>query len=127
MLPECGEGEADRDLSMTDRSTRPRLTANAQTVPANCNRPLEIEDWREMTSERQLVALELMGFAHWQKVATTEVGEGKVVSKQVSPKPPRPKAPTTYWEDPKGGERSRGWRGSRFQRKGVQREGFQRK
>ena len=46
-------------------------------------------------------ALELMGFAHRQKGPTTEGGEENVVAKKVSPKPPPPKAPTTYWGDPK--------------------------
>ena len=52
-LPECGDGGTYRDISRIDRSERPRLTANEQTAMAHCNRPLEIAEWREMTSERQ--------------------------------------------------------------------------
>ena len=86
---------------MKDRSKRPRLTANEQTAMANCNMPLEIAERRAKTSERQWGTLELMGCAHWQKDATTEGGEEKVVAHQVSPKPPPPEAPTAYWEDPR--------------------------
>ena len=87
--------------------------------------------------------IETVGNSRIDGIRTLEEGgdygsrRRKVVVKQVSPKPPSPKAPTAYWEDPKGekgaeigqgkdtkGKESKckGCKGRGSKRKGFQRE-----
>ena len=62
-LPDRGEGEAERDWALADRSKRQRLTTKEKTVLTNCERPMGIEEWREMTPERQRETLEKVKMA----------------------------------------------------------------
>ena len=126
------KGASERDLSVIDRSMRPIMAMNEQTVLASRNRAMEIAEWREMTSERKWQTLGIMGFAFWKKEPTTEVGDGEVVAKQVAPKAPHQKAPTTYCGDQKeekGAEKGKGKdsKGTDPNKKGWQRKGRQRK
>ena len=82
-------------------SERPRLTTNEETLLANCERPMEMSEWREMTPDRQWGTLGLMRMDYWEKETTTGGGEEQVVANHVSPEPPHPKAPTAYWQYPK--------------------------
>ena len=57
-------------------------------------------EWGEMTSERQWGALELSGLPRRRKKTSTEEGEGEVVGKIATPKPPPARAPIAYFKDP---------------------------
>ena len=96
--PGRGEGITAGDLSRADRSKVPRLTMQEKAVLLNCERPMDMEDWREMTRERKRGTLE-NEMTYWPVETTPEVVGGKGAKQAVSPKPP-PKAPRTYWLDP---------------------------
>ena len=60
VLPEFPDGELDRNVHKLDRSKRQKLTTVEMEKLQNCDRPLNGEDWGEMSSGRQRVTLELM-------------------------------------------------------------------
>ena len=51
-LPDCGEGETEGNLRIGDRSRVPRLPKKEQPLLMNCERPLCMEEWGEMTRDR---------------------------------------------------------------------------
>ena len=57
-LPDFGECETERNWRIADRPKVPRLTKQEQTLLMDCERPLDMEEWREMTGERQRGTLE---------------------------------------------------------------------
>ena len=79
----------------------PRLTRKEQTVLLNCERTLDMEDWREVTRKRQRGELARMEMTCWPTETTPDVVWETGVETVVSPKPPPPKAPIPYWQDPK--------------------------
>ena len=93
-----GRAETERNLTIADRPYVPRLTKKEKTLLMNCERPLNMEEWREMTRERQRGTLENVKMAYYAEEATPEVSGEKGANTTVSSKPPPPKAPITYWQ-----------------------------
>ena len=87
-------------------------TAEISTM-ANCDRPLETEERKEMSAERQWGTLELMGPTK-KADPTTEVGDERAAKSTAISKPPPAKAPTyamgpsSRSQNSLGGKKSKG-------------------
>ena len=147
-LPECWGG-TESNLGIAYRSNVPRFTTREKILLMNCERPLDMEYWREMTRERQRETFDNSPMDCYVEEKAPAATWGGWVETTVSSKPPPPKAPIAYWQDlsvesaadprkgkdpdggdsegkdPKGEMAMGRWQRKRSQREGCQRRGFQ--
>ena len=108
-LPECSDGEVERNLRIADRPKVPKLSKPEKTRFLNCERPCAMAEWRAMPKWLQRGTLENTKMDYYGTEATSEEtgdSEGKAPA---SSEPPPPVAPITYWRDKQeGGEVEKG-------------------